>query len=100
MKIPSKLLLRLVLSYGLMNREAFEEQITGLLSGYVDDPDNLNKMYDFLFTQMDELKDYLKFEQMAGASSGRSHEDLRQELKELKKAIDLLSEKIDKQQGA
>ncbi|KAF0194966.1 MAG: hypothetical protein FD166_3206 [Bacteroidetes bacterium] len=100
MKIPSKLLLRLFLSYGLMNREAFEEHITRLLSGYVDDPDNLDKLYDFLFTQMDELKDYLKFEQMAGASSGGSQEELRRELKELKKAIELLTEKIDKQQGA
>lgn len=98
MKIPSKLLLRLVLAYGLMNREAFEEKITHLLSGYMDDPDDLNKMYEFLFTQMDELKDYLSLENLARASGQATNDELRSEIKDLRKAIEQLSEKIDRKQ--
>lgn len=100
MKIPSKLLLRLFLSYGLMNREAFEAGITRLLSGYMDDPENLDKLHEFLYSQMNELHEYLKFEQMAQTFAGGAQADLRQEMNELKKAIELLSEKLDKQQGA
>lgn len=98
MKIPSKLLLRLALSYGLMNREAFEAQITRLLSDHMDNPGDMNKLYDFLFSQMDDLKDYLSVEHIVEASARGTQEDLMKEMQELRHAIDLLNEKIDKQQ--
>lgn len=103
MKIPSKLLIRLALAYGIMNRETFEAQISRLLSDYTDNPEDLNKYYDFLFSQMNEYKELLTLEHIMeatnSAKSTGSAEDMREEINELKKAIEMLTEKLDKKEG-
>lgn len=102
MKIPSKLLIRLALAYGIMNRETFEAQISRLLSDYTDNPEELNKYYDFLFSQMNEFKELLTLEHIMEATNSAKDSgsgDLREEINELKKAIEMLTEKLDKKEG-
>ncbi len=101
MKIPTGLLLRFLLAYGLMNRETFENHITALLSGYMEDPNDIEKINEFLFTQMGELKDFLTYQNIAGNNSLHSQEELRNEIAGLRKAIEALNEKIDqKKEGS
>ncbi len=96
MKVPSRLILRMFLAYGLMNREMFEEHISRLISKYTSENENPEKFYDFLFSQMEELKNYLTLEHIVNQSLNDNNDELRSEINELRKAIDELNKKLDK----
>lgn len=96
MKVPSKLILRMFLAYGIMNRELFEEHISRLISKYISENENPEKLYDFLFSQMEDLKNYLTLEHIVNQSLNGNNDELKAEINELRKAIDELNHKLDK----
>lgn len=97
MKIPGNLILRLLLAYGIMKREEFEALVARLLSGYVDQPEKLSSIADFIFGQMADLKNYLTLEQIVDSAVSKSQKEIKEELLELKRLIEQLTEKPDNQ---
>ncbi len=95
MKIPTKLLLRLGLSYGIMQREAFEEQLTNMLKDKFENPEKLEKLYDLFFSQMGELKNYLTVEEIMNKTTEQENTDLKEELASLKEVLGELMKKVD-----
>jgi|GEM_PF-1232259 len=97
MNVPSKLILRLSIAYGIMNRDAFEKQISSIIEKYTGEPGDYEKLYDFLFSQLSDLKDYMTVEHIIEKNNRQSQQELLKELKEMKLAIEALSAKIENQ---
>lgn len=95
MKPISKLLLRLMITYGLTRREEFEDLISKLLADKIQNQDSLSDLNEILFSQLADLKEYLLLTDVFDSTLKSENDDLRTEMIELKKSIQVLNDKID-----
>jgi len=83
------------LSYGLMRREEFEDMLTKVLTDKFQHSEAVSDLNNLLFNQLEDLKEYLLLGNLFENAYKDENEELRSEIKELKAAINSLSEKID-----
>jgi len=95
MKPITNILLRMGLSYGLMRREEFEDMLTKVLTDKFQHSEAVSDLNNLLFNQLEDLKEYLLLGNLFENAYKDENEELRSEIKELKAAINSLSEKID-----
>jgi hypothetical protein len=95
MKPLAKILLQMGLSYGIMRREEFEEMLTKALTDKFQHPKAISDLNHLLFSQLEELKDYLLLDTLVENAHKKETDDLKAEIKDLKETLNSLSEKID-----
>ncbi|OFY16550.1 MAG: hypothetical protein A2X11_12630 [Bacteroidetes bacterium GWE2_42_24] len=83
-------LIRLGLSYGLHDREAFIEAFTKTFADHFSDPEKAGLTGEFLLHQMESLKEELEFARIAETLSKSS----KTETKDLATSLDKLSDQI------
>lgn len=95
-------ILRLGLSYGLHDREAFVEAFTGTFGELFSDPEKAGSTSEFLLSQMEALKQDLEISRLVDAlAKGRPADDgttLGEQLTKLTEQLASLQKTIEKQQ--
>ncbi len=95
----ASILLRMALSYGLTEREAFINKVSEVLQHVMTDEAQTEKIGEFLVAQMAEFKEQLTAEQIAANAFARSGKGSSKEIKELTEAIRQLTETLNKKQN-
>ncbi|MDP4184841.1 MAG: conjugative relaxase-related protein [Bacteroidota bacterium] len=91
------LLLRVGLSYGLHDKEAFVEKFSEVLKDKMGDELQAEKVGQFILDQMQMLKDQLTAEQILSHSFSKGNKDLKDQIEELTKAVKELNENVKHQ---
>lgn len=93
-------LIRLGLSYGLHDREAFVEAFQKTFSDYFSDPDKAEESGKFIISQMETLRDELDLARLADLltkDKPSSHRDLTASIEKLTTEISTLNALLTKQ---
>jgi hypothetical protein len=92
------MLLRLAISHGLSDREAFVEKVgTFLQEKMGQNEGDAEKYGEYLVKLLEGVNEQLLLEQLIGSKgSKRSNESLEQRVDELTKAVKELNDKVDK----
>ncbi|UPT65891.1 MAG: RusA family crossover junction endodeoxyribonuclease [Sphingobacteriales bacterium JAD_PAG50586_3] len=90
-----KNLLAMGITFGLSDREAFVDKVSGVIQNYKDNPEEADKMAVGIVNYLEELKDNIRLQTSIKQSVNTSNVAQKQDIDNLIKAIKDLTIKID-----
>lgn len=91
-----KNLLAMGITFGLSDRDAFVDKVSGVIQNYKENPEEADKIAVGVVNYLEELKDNIRLQTSIKQSVNSSNVAQKEDIENLIKAIKELTAKIDK----
>lgn len=91
-----KNLLAMGITFGLSDRDAFVDKVSGIIQNYKENPEEADKIAVGIVNYLEELKDNIRLQTSIKQSVNSSNVAQKEDIENLIKAIKELTAKIDK----
>lgn len=91
-----KNLLAMGITFGLSDRDAFVDKVSGIIQNYKENPEEADKIAVGIVNYLEELKDNIRLQTSIKQSVNNSNVAQKEDIENLIKAIKELTAKIDK----